>query len=109
VRLKQVLYNLLSNGLKFTPRGGRVTLRAVADQGRIVIDVEDTGVGMRAEDLGRLFKEFERIQSASGPKPEGTGLGLALSKRLVELHGGTIAVKSEPGKGSTFTVSLPVN
>jgi two-component system, sensor histidine kinase len=108
VRLKQVLYNLLSNGLKFTPRGGRVTLRAAAGDGRIVIAVEDTGIGMRPEDLDRLFKEFERIQSTSGPKPEGTGLGLALSKRLVELHGGTIAVTSQIGKGSVFTVSLPV-
>ena len=109
VRFKQVLYNLLSNAVKFTPAGGKVTLRAKGIEGQLVIAVDDTGIGMRAEDLGRLFKEFERIQSASGPKAEGTGLGLALSKRLVEMHGGTIAVESEPGKGSTFTVCLPAD
>jgi two-component system, sensor histidine kinase and response regulator len=112
VRIKQVLYNLLSNGIKFTDRGGRVRLRAEV-QGQhharaLAIAVSDTGIGIHAEDQPRLFKEFERILPASGAQQEGTGLGLALTKRLVELHGGSIAVASAPGKGSTFTVSLPL-
>jgi signal transduction histidine kinase len=109
VRIKQVLYNLLSNAIKFTPRGGSVRLAAEDTSSGLSIAVTDTGVGIRAEDLPRLFREFERIEpvSTSGPRPEGTGLGLALTRRLVELHGGTISVMSDPGKGSTFTVELP--
>jgi two-component system, sensor histidine kinase and response regulator len=112
VRIKQVLYNLLSNGIKFTDRGGQVRLRAQLLGGDpaqgLTIAVSDTGIGIRAEDQRRLFREFERIQPTSGPTQEGTGLGLALTKRLVELHGGSIAVDSVPGRGSTFTVSLPL-
>jgi signal transduction histidine kinase len=107
VRVKQILYNLLSNAVKFTPRGGAVRLIASETDGHLIISVEDTGIGIDVEDLPRLFREFERIESPAGPKPEGTGLGLALTKRLVELHGGTIEVKSVRGQGSTFTVTLP--
>jgi signal transduction histidine kinase len=107
VRIKQVIYNLLSNAIKFTPRGGAVRFTALDSPNGLSLAVSDTGVGIRAEDLPRLFREFERIEPAAGPRPEGTGLGLALTRRLVDLHGGTISVKSDPGKGSTFTVELP--
>jgi signal transduction histidine kinase len=109
VRLRQVLYNLLSNAIKFTPAGGAVRVTARLEDDRMVVAVIDTGVGIQAHDLPRLFQEFERIESPpDAPRAEGTGLGLALTKRLVELHGGTVAVTSEPGKGSTFTIRLPL-
>jgi signal transduction histidine kinase len=108
VRLKQVFYNLLSNGLKFTPRGGRVSLTAREETPWLRIDVSDTGIGISAEDMPRLFKEFEQITPAQGTKPEGTGLGLALTRRLLALHGGKIDVTSRPQEGSTFTVHLPL-
>ena len=108
VRTRQILYNLLSNAIKFTPRGGHVTLQAEQQDAHLVGTCSDTGVGIRSEDLPRLFREFEQIAPVSGDRPEGTGLGLALTKRLVELHGGTISVVSEPGKGSTFTFTLPM-
>ncbi len=106
VRMRQVLYNLLSNGIKFTPRGGLVELRAQASGDRLRFDVIDTGIGIRREDLPRLFHEFEQIEGPNGIKPQGTGLGLALSRRLVELQGGNLSVQSTPGVGSTFTVTL---
>jgi two-component system sensor histidine kinase/response regulator len=107
VRITQVLYNLLSNGIKFTPKGGTVHLRADAHDGHVTIAVEDSGIGISPADQQRLFREFERIEPASGPGCEGTGLGLALVKRLVELHSGTVQVTSEVGHGSTFVVTLP--
>jgi PAS domain S-box-containing protein len=107
MRLRQILFNLISNGIKFNHRHGSVHLDVHADADRMSWVISDTGVGIREEDLSRLFREFERIEH-QGPKPEGTGLGLALTKRLVELHGGTIGVESRAGKGSTFTVSIPV-
>ncbi|MDP2309175.1 MAG: response regulator [Pseudomonadota bacterium] len=109
VRLRQVIYNLLSNGIKFTPRGGTVTLSAQASGDRLRFDVDDTGIGIRQEDLPRLFREFEQIEGPSGLKPQGTGLGLALSRRLVELQGGNLSVQSTPGAGSSFTVTLPLH
>jgi signal transduction histidine kinase len=108
-RFKQVLYNLLSNGIKFTAPGGSVRLGTRLTADRVSIDVEDTGIGISAANLPRLFQEFERIEPESdgaGSKAEGTGLGLALSKRLIELHGGRITVESHAGKGSTFTVEV---
>ena len=108
VRIKQVLYNLLSNAIKFTSKGGHIRLTATASYREVRIAVSDDGVGIRQEDLPRLFREFEQLDTESGRKGEGTGLGLALTKRLVTLHGGTVTVESEPGKGSTFTVSLPL-
>jgi len=108
VRVKQILYNLLSNGIKFTPVPGQVRLNATADDRALVLSVQDTGIGIRPSDRARLFHEFERIDPERGPKQEGTGLGLALTKKLVELHGGSIEVESEPGKGSTFSVRLPL-
>jgi signal transduction histidine kinase/DNA-binding response OmpR family regulator len=106
IRLRQILFNLISNGIKFNHRHGSVHLAVHAEADHVQWVISDTGVGIRDEDLSRLFREFERIEH-KGPKPEGTGLGLALTKRLVELHGGTIGVESRAGKGSTFTVSIP--
>lgn len=106
VRLKQILYNLLSNGIKFNHRHGRVSLDVFEEADLICWSISDTGVGIREDDLSRLFREFERLEHR-GPQPEGTGLGLALTKRLVELHGGSIHVESLAGQGSTFTVRLP--
>jgi signal transduction histidine kinase len=106
-RIKQVLYNLVSNGIKFTPRGGTVRLTSYFEDDRVAIEVADTGVGISAENLPRLFHEFEQIPQARGVRPEGTGLGLALTKRLVALHGGEVAVESKVGQGSIFSVWLP--
>jgi signal transduction histidine kinase len=106
-KLKQVLVNLLSNAVKYTPDGGHVLVNADRQDGEIVIAVSDTGVGIAPEDQQRIFEEFQ--QTRVGRQTEGsTGLGLGLAKRLVELHGGTISVRSAVGEGSTFTVRLPV-
>ncbi len=107
-RIKQVLYNLISNAIKFTPRGGAVRLVARADARSLVVSVSDTGIGIARADLPRLFREFEQLAQPNGIRPEGTGLGLALSRRLVELHGGRVEVESELGRGSTFSVHLPL-
>jgi signal transduction histidine kinase len=107
-RIKQVLYNLISNAIKFTPRGGIVRLATRATEKHLVITVSDTGVGIAREDLPRLFREFEQLPQPGGVRPEGTGLGLALTRRLVELHGGRVEVESRLGHGSTFSVHLPL-
>jgi CheY-like chemotaxis protein/anti-sigma regulatory factor (Ser/Thr protein kinase) len=107
IRMKQVLYNLLSNAIKFTPQGGRVVLEARHLDDRVAITVGDSGPGIKPEDLSRLFQAFEQLE-AGRTKLEGTGLGLALTRRLVELHGGAIRVESEPGKGSRFTFTIPL-
>jgi len=104
-KLRQVLLNLLSNAVKFTPGGGRVEVLAARNGKFLEISVRDSGVGISTEDQARLFENFRQVGVA---KSEGTGLGLALSKRLVELHGGAIDVDSEPGRGSTFRFSLPL-
>lgn len=108
VRLRQILYNLISNAVKFTDRGGLVRVRAHLDGDRVAIAVIDTGVGIAPADLPRLYRSFEQLVLPSGDRPGGTGLGLALTKRLVEMHGGTIDVESELGIGTTFTVRIPV-
>jgi signal transduction histidine kinase len=108
VRIKQVLYNLLSNGIKFTPAGGSVSLDVSADGRALTFVVKDSGIGIAAADLPRLFQEFEQIEPARGVKPEGTGLGLVLTRRFVEAHGGSITVSSEVNCGTTFTVTLPL-
>ena len=107
-RIKQVLYNLISNAIKFTPRGGVVRLKAKATQRNLILEISDTGVGIAKEDLPRLFRVFEQLPQPGGVRPEGTGLGLALTRRLVELHGGKVEVASDIGKGSTFSVLLPL-
>jgi PAS domain S-box-containing protein len=108
VRVKQILYNFLSNAIKFTPERGRVAVR-VAPEGADAfrIDVDDTGVGIRPEHLGRLFVEFEQLDSGIAKEYPGTGLGLALTRRLAEAHGGRVEVRSVVGEGSTFSVILP--
>jgi len=107
-KVKQVVVNLLANAVKFTPDGGRVTLRAAREDGQIRLAVHDTGIGIAPEDHERIFDEFQQASHQNEKSREGTGLGLSLSKRMVELHGGTITVDSAPGKGSTFTVALPL-
>jgi signal transduction histidine kinase len=104
LRLRQVLYNLISNAVKFTSRGGRVAVRTRSEGARVAIEVADTGIGIAPEDLPRLYVAFEQMALPSGDRPAGTGLGLALTKRLVEMHGGTIDVASRRGVGTTFTV-----
>ena len=106
--MKQILLNLLSNAVKFTPDDGRVDVTAKFDTDKVEIAVKDTGVGIAPEDQASLFEEFKQLGKDSSRKAEGTGLGLALTKRLVELHGGQIAVESAVGRGSTFRVTLPV-
>ena len=105
-RVRQVIFNLLSNAVKFTPAGGAVDVRATQANGEVRISVADTGPGIATEDRDRIFEEFQQTE-AGAQQREGTGLGLALSKRLVELHGGRIWVDSELGKGSTFVFTLP--
>jgi signal transduction histidine kinase len=107
-KVKQILLNLLSNAVKFTPDGGRVDVSARLDTPQVEIAVKDTGVGISVEDQVSLFEEFKQLGKDSNRKAEGTGLGLALTKRLVELHGGRILVDSAPGRGSTFRVTLPL-
>jgi PAS domain S-box-containing protein len=107
-RLIQVMWNLLSNALKFTPSGGRVTLRAHRLAGRVVISVEDTGIGISAADLPYVFQRFWQAHTGTSREFAGLGIGLALARHLVELHGGAISVVSGgPGQGSIFTVALP--
>jgi signal transduction histidine kinase len=108
LRLKQILYNLLANAIKFTPAGGSARLQARTSGSEMVIAVHDTGIGIDPAHLDRLFSDFEQMPHPDGVRPEGTGLGLALTRRLVELHGGTISVQSAPGRGSTFEVRLPL-
>ena len=128
VRVRQVLFNLLSNASKFTPEGGSITLRAliteaplpvpaerVGDEpGRVTrevvwVAVSDTGVGIRPEDMPKLFREFSQLDSSASRQAQGTGLGLALCRKFVELHGGTIGAESVPGRGATFWFILPRN
>jgi signal transduction histidine kinase len=106
-KLKQVLLNLLSNALKFTPEGGRIDVRAALRDGVAEVSVTDTGIGISPEDQEAVFEEFRQVGTAS-KKVEGTGLGLAISKKFIELHGGKIWVTSQVGTGSTFTFTLPL-
>jgi signal transduction histidine kinase len=108
-RLKQILYNLLSNAIKFTERGGEVLLRAHAVEGALLIAVRDTGHGIDEKDLPRLFQEFEQLTQSGAEREKGTGLGLALTKRLVTQHGGSIEVASTVGRGTTFSLRMPLS
>jgi signal transduction histidine kinase len=108
-KLKQILFNLLSNAVKFTPAGGTVGVTARSGRdGLLELSVADTGIGIDAADMPRLFQEFTQLRPAGAGAEEGTGLGLALTRKLVELHGGSIRAESVVGEGSTFTVELPV-
>jgi signal transduction histidine kinase len=105
-KVKQVLLNLLSNAIKFTPEGGGIEVRAAPVDGMVEVSVTDTGVGIAPEDQEAVFEEFRQVGTAD-KKAEGTGLGLALSRKFIELHGGRISVRSQLGTGSTFTFTLP--
>ena len=108
-KIKQILLNLLSNAVKFTPEGGRIGINARQTDGAVEISVSDTGIGIAPDDQARIFEEFRQVGSDYAHKGEGTGLGLTLAKKFVELHGGKIWVESEVGKGSKFTFTLPIH
>ncbi len=106
-KVKQILLNLLSNAIKFSP-AGRVLVRVQPDGDAIHFSVADTGIGIRVEDLPRLFQPFHRVNSPRAREAGGTGLGLAISKKFVELHGGRIWAESRENQGSTFHFTLPI-
>jgi PAS domain S-box-containing protein len=108
IRFKQIMYNLLSNAIKFTPEGGMVNVEAKPSDEMIEISVKDTGIGIAKEHYEKVFEEFTQIENPYTKQYKGTGLGLPLTKRLVELHGGKIWVESEVRKGSTFTFTIPM-
>jgi signal transduction histidine kinase len=108
-KLKQIMFNLLSNAVKFTRKGGLISVAVKKINENIEISVKDTGIGIKPEDIQKLFKEFTQLESVYTKKYGGTGLGLALSKKLIELHGGKIWVESEYGRGSKFTFTVPVS
>jgi two-component system, OmpR family, phosphate regulon sensor histidine kinase PhoR len=107
-RLAQVLDNLISNAVKFTPAGGRIEVRARADSTRAIIEVADTGMGISREEQHQLCERFYRTAAANEQAIQGTGLGLSITRAIVEAHGGTVGVESEVGAGTTFTVELPL-
>jgi signal transduction histidine kinase len=106
-KFKQILLNLLSNATKFTPDGGKISVWAIRDGDSVRVSVKDTGIGISREDQDKIFNEFQQVGNPEEQAQEGTGLGLALTQTFVEMHGGSISVESEPGKGSTFTFNLP--
>ena len=108
-RLNEVLGNLLSNAFKFTPRGGRILLRAGQRDQQIVVEVADTGVGIPSDQIPRIFEKFYQVENAAQPRSVGSGLGLAIASEIVEAHGGTISAESQVGRGTTFRVVLPLN
>lgn len=108
IRFKQILYNLVSNAIKFTPNEGSVKVSALRCEDRVRVTVEDSGIGIAKEDMEHLFRPFKQIDSATNRHYEGTGLGLVLVRKFVELHGGSLNVESEPGNGSSFTFELPL-
>jgi signal transduction histidine kinase len=106
-KVRQIVLNLLSNAIKFTPEGGRIEVAAVPRDEFVEVSVSDTGIGIAPEDQEAVFEEFRQVGTAA-KKVEGTGLGLALSRKFIELHGGRIWVQSQLGIGSTFTFTIPV-
>ena len=106
---KQILYNLISNAVKFTNDGGHVIVKVMANNYFLQVSVIDNGIGIKKDDIGSIFKEFKQVDSSSARSYEGTGLGLVLVKRYLEMQGGSITVESEIGKGSNFTLRLPVD
>jgi len=107
-KFKQIVLNLLSNAVKFTPEGGRIDVGARLLNGQLEISVKDTGMGIEKKNQPAMFEQFRQVGRQHSGKREGTGLGLALTRRFVELHGGSISLESEPGRGSTFTFTIPV-
>jgi two-component system phosphate regulon sensor histidine kinase PhoR len=106
-RLREILQNLLDNALQYTPSGGTITIRATTNEGQVVIQVSDTGIGIPHAEQGKIFERFYRVDDARSSEVGGTGLGLSIAKHLVEAHGGRIEVESDVGQGSTFSVLLP--
>ena len=104
----QAVSNLLDNALKYTPRGGRITARLSVQDGEVVVEVEDTGIGVEPQDRDRIFERFYRVDKARSRELGGTGLGLAIVKHIAFVHGGRVAVDSTPGAGSTFSIFLPL-
>jgi two-component system cell cycle sensor histidine kinase PleC len=107
--LKQIVLNLLSNAVKFTPEGGRVTIRARATRGWVSIAIADTGIGIPAEALARLGRAFEQVESQLTKSHQGSGLGLAIAKSLIELHRGTMRIRSTLGRGTMVLLRLPID
>ena len=107
-KTKEVLMNLISNCLKFTPKGGWVKVSCREQEGEVLVSVQDSGVGIAKQDIAKLFDKFTQFGRKAGPGEKGTGLGLAIVKKLVEMHGGKIEVESEVNRGTTFTISLPL-
>jgi signal transduction histidine kinase len=108
LRFKQILHNLLTNAIKFTPDGGRVRIQAARCGGFTEISVSDTGIGIPEDQQQAVFDKFHQVRAGIEGGHEGTGLGLAITKRLVEQHRGSISLKSEPGKGACFTFTIPI-
>jgi signal transduction histidine kinase len=106
--MRQLFRNLIGNAIKYTPRGGEVSLMAKATDTQALIEVKDNGYGIPASDLPFIFNRFYRVRSGKNGEEEGNGLGLAIVKSIVEHHGGQINVESEPQKGTNFSISLPV-
>jgi len=106
-RLAQAVINLLGNALKYTPQGGSVEVTVGAGGGRVLIAVRDTGIGIAAGDLPRVFERFYRADTSRSRDGGGAGIGLTIARAIVEAHGGTLRAESEPGNGSTFTIALP--
>ncbi len=107
-KVRQVLFNLISNAIKYTPPGGSVTVRAGKKGSDLMISVTDTGIGIAQDDIPRLFQPFRQLESSYTKKYSGAGVGLVLANRLVTMHGGEIQVQSEQGSGSTFTFTIPI-
>jgi signal transduction histidine kinase len=107
-KLRRILVNLVSNALKFTPKGGRVRLGASREGPLVRVSVADTGVGIQREDLHDIFDKYAQARSRATRSEKGTGLGLYITRQLVELHGGKISVQSEVGRGSTFSFTIPI-
>jgi signal transduction histidine kinase len=107
-KVKQILVNLLTNAVKFTPEGGQIKVEANLGDSAVIVSVTDTGIGIAKEDQEAIFEEFRQVGSNYAQKREGTGLGLTLTKKFIELHGGKLWVESEVGKGSRFTFTLPL-
>ena len=108
LQLKQLFRNLIGNAIKYSPKGGTITLVAKVEKGNIQVDVQDTGFGIPAADLPFIFDRFYRVRNGKNSEMEGNGLGLAIVKSIVEQHGGQISVESEVDKGTCFTFTLPL-
>jgi signal transduction histidine kinase len=107
-KIIQVVTNLLSNAAKFTPDGGRVSVRAFAEDGQAVVEVEDTGIGIPPDQLHTIFEKFRQVGDTLTTKPKGAGLGLPISQEIVQHHGGSLTVRSALGRGSCFRMTLPL-